>query len=106
MRFVVGEMAILSYSRMAPGSTYVGSLIEVLEVGPFAAGQLKLLPSGVTLRFKMDADYIVRLLDGHLGAPLDHQLIKLQDPDAGIATEEDEAIYQGIADHYYGAVEK
>lgn len=86
MRFSVGEMARLGYSRI-PDSNRVGMECVVRFIGPWKVGDIN--PLGCI--HGMCGDYLVEFHDV-IANVTDAQLIKLTDPDQFEAVTEDEEI--------------
>lgn len=95
LRFKVGEHARVAYIRRVGDNPFTdwapGVEVVVKEIGPFPSNCPVHTPQGIYM-IHGDADYMVMTQGGFYNFPMDCQLIKLTDPDAGIEQHEDEEI--------------
>ena len=75
LRFKVGDLAWYMVARARSGFPYMGTIVQIESVGPFARGQL-----WKGSKFKWNSDYIVMTHDDALGEVSDFQLRKIDPP--------------------------
>lgn len=85
MKFKVGEMALLARRRTRIGRIPLNSLVEVVGVGHWNAGDRVLWVDGYPRMVELEAQVLIRLPGTIMGAAvMEWQLKKVDDPDATI----------------------